>query len=160
MTRKALDNFRERLQECVINNGRHLSVVIFKSIWKEIASYVLFISERIFCVPCFVWFLLTFKMWELFLPHPVALAIGNKIKGFWNNPSSISTIHNDIHLPLQCQQTNSSKRNIGIWNSKYTIHNTHICWPVCTVHNPRCSVLLVTRSLNKLIQYGLWTMQC
>jgi len=66
MTRKTLDNFRERLQECVINNGRHLSVVIFKSIWKEIASYVLFISERSFCVPCFIWFLLTFKMWSYF----------------------------------------------------------------------------------------------
>ena len=38
---------------------------------KKIASYVLFINKRIFCVPCFIWFLLTFKMWELFLPHPV-----------------------------------------------------------------------------------------
>ena len=32
MTRKAMDNFRERLQECVINNGRHLSYVSFKSV--------------------------------------------------------------------------------------------------------------------------------
>ena len=32
MTRKAMDNFRERLQECVINNGRHLSDVILKSV--------------------------------------------------------------------------------------------------------------------------------
>ena len=32
MTRKAMDNFRERLQECVINNGRHLSDVTFKSV--------------------------------------------------------------------------------------------------------------------------------
>ena len=32
MTRKAIDNFRERLQECVINNGRHLSDVTFKNI--------------------------------------------------------------------------------------------------------------------------------
>ena len=31
MTRKAMNNFRERLQEFVINNGRHLSDVIFKS---------------------------------------------------------------------------------------------------------------------------------
>ena len=38
MIRKAMDNFRERLQECVINNGRHLSDVIFKSVWKKIAS--------------------------------------------------------------------------------------------------------------------------
>ena len=71
MTRKAMENFRERLQEFVINNGRHLKDVIFKSIWKKIASYVLFINKRIFYVPCFIWFLLTFEMWELFLPHPV-----------------------------------------------------------------------------------------
>ena len=32
MTRKAMDNFRERLQEFVINNGRHLRDVIFKSV--------------------------------------------------------------------------------------------------------------------------------
>ena len=35
MTREAMDNFRERLQECVINNGSHLSDVIFKSVWKN-----------------------------------------------------------------------------------------------------------------------------
>ena len=35
MARKAMDSFRERLQECVINNGRNLSDVIFKSVWKE-----------------------------------------------------------------------------------------------------------------------------
>ena len=32
MTRKAMDNFCERLQHCVISNGRHLSDVIFKSV--------------------------------------------------------------------------------------------------------------------------------
>jgi len=32
ITREAMDNFREQLQECVINNGRHLSDVIFKSV--------------------------------------------------------------------------------------------------------------------------------
>ena len=71
MTCKAMDNFRVQLQECVINKGRHLSDVIFKSVQKKIASYVLFINKINFCVPCFVWFLLTFKMWELFLQHPV-----------------------------------------------------------------------------------------
>ena len=35
MIRKAMDNFRERLQEFVINDGRHLSDVIFKSVWKK-----------------------------------------------------------------------------------------------------------------------------
>ena len=38
MTCKATDNFRERHQECVISNGWHLSDVIFKSVWKKIAS--------------------------------------------------------------------------------------------------------------------------
>ena len=32
MTRKAMDNFHEGLQEFVINNGRHLSDVIFKNV--------------------------------------------------------------------------------------------------------------------------------
>ena len=32
MTHKAMDNFRERLQEFVINNGRHLRDIIFKSV--------------------------------------------------------------------------------------------------------------------------------
>ena len=31
-TRKTMDNFRKRIQQCVINNGRHLSDVIFKSV--------------------------------------------------------------------------------------------------------------------------------
>ena len=53
MTRKAMDNFRERLQHCVINNGRHLSNVRFKSVYKT-ALYVRFINKRIFCVPYFV----------------------------------------------------------------------------------------------------------
>ena len=35
MTHKATDNFRERLQQCVINNGRHFSGVIFKSVLKN-----------------------------------------------------------------------------------------------------------------------------
>jgi len=32
MTHKAMENFRERLQEFVIDKGRHLSDVIFKSV--------------------------------------------------------------------------------------------------------------------------------
>ena len=35
MTRKATDNFRQRLQECVINNGRHLGDVIFNLLAPE-----------------------------------------------------------------------------------------------------------------------------
>jgi len=57
-----------------------LSDVIFKSIRKKFASYVLFINKSIFCVPYFVWILLTFKMWELFLPHPVYILLGLTLK--------------------------------------------------------------------------------
>ena len=34
--RKSMDSFRERLQVCVINNGRNLSHVIFKNVWKKL----------------------------------------------------------------------------------------------------------------------------
>ena len=37
-----------------------------------------FINKIIFHVPCFVSFLLTFKMWELFLPHYVACTGGDE----------------------------------------------------------------------------------
>ena len=36
---------------------------------------MLFIGKRIFCVPCFIWFLLPFKMWELFLLFTVYIYI-------------------------------------------------------------------------------------
>ena len=36
MTRKVMDNFRERLQDFIINNGRHLSDVNFKSFGKKL----------------------------------------------------------------------------------------------------------------------------
>ena len=42
MTRKVMDNFRERLQDFIINNGQHLSDVIFKSIWNKL-QYMCFL---------------------------------------------------------------------------------------------------------------------
>ena len=97
MTRKAMENFHERLQECVINNGHHLSDVIFKTVWKKIASNVLFINKRIFCVPCFVWFLLLFKMRELFLPHPV-----------YHVAASVNKETETTLLKHVCQKSNSA----------------------------------------------------
>ena len=69
MTCKAMDNFRERLQQCVINNDRRLSDVIFKCLKNCI---VFFISKWIFCVPCLVWFLLPFKCGSYFC-HPTVV---------------------------------------------------------------------------------------
>ena len=60
MTRKAMDNFRERLQLCVINNGRHLSDVIFESVLQT-ALHMLCINKISFCVPCFVWFFIALQ---------------------------------------------------------------------------------------------------
>ena len=42
MTRRAMDNFRERLQEFVINNGRHFNDVIFKSVSKNCILYAFY----------------------------------------------------------------------------------------------------------------------
>ena len=77
MTRKAMDNFRERLQECVINNGSHFSYVILK-VFEKMASYVLCKNKIIFCSFIISFgFYFPFKMCELYLPHPVYYSLNN-----------------------------------------------------------------------------------
>jgi len=70
MTRKAMDNFVNGFKIVSSITAATWAMLSLK-VFEKMASYVLFINKRIFCVPCFVWFLLPFKMWELFLPHPV-----------------------------------------------------------------------------------------
>ena len=94
-----MDNFRERLQQCVINNGRHLSDVIFKSVYKT-ELYVLCTRKRVFCVTCFVWFLLSFKMWELFLLSLYFETKGNVYQ------STRSKVLEDVTLPQQAIELN------------------------------------------------------
>ena len=49
MTRKAMDNFRERLQEFVINNDRYFSDVIFKNVRKKM-HHMCFLQTKEFFV--------------------------------------------------------------------------------------------------------------
>ena len=50
MTRRVIDNFRERLRQCVDNNGFHLTDLIFKTEWNRMALYVLFENKNTFFV--------------------------------------------------------------------------------------------------------------
>ena len=47
MTHRVIDNFRERLRQCVDNNGSHLTDLIFKTQWNRMALYVLFKNKNI-----------------------------------------------------------------------------------------------------------------
>ena len=42
LTRRVMKNFRERLQQCVANNGRHMSDLIFKTDFKKTVFNLLF----------------------------------------------------------------------------------------------------------------------
>jgi hypothetical protein len=35
MTNRVMENFRERLRQCIANNGRHLNDDVFKTQWKK-----------------------------------------------------------------------------------------------------------------------------
>ena len=71
---------------------------------------MLFINKRIFCVSCFFWFLLTFKMWELFLPHPVLHLI------------TLNHKHTHTHTfgRISLDQVSACRRVLYL-----TTHNTH-----------------------------------
>ena len=56
---------------------------------KKIVSYVLYTNKIIFCVPCLVWFLLTFKMWESFLPHTLFPVFTFYIEEQYSSPTQI-----------------------------------------------------------------------
>ena len=43
LTRRVMKNFRERLQQCVANDGRHMSDMIFKTHYKKL--FCMYFSE-------------------------------------------------------------------------------------------------------------------
>ena len=71
MIRRVIDNFRERLQQCVDNNGSHLTDLIFKTKWNKMALYLLFKNKNtllfiyIFCL------LFKLQMCQIILTDPV-----------------------------------------------------------------------------------------
>jgi hypothetical protein len=65
MTRRLMEKYRERLNQCIDNEGRHLSDVVFNF---KTALYMLSSFKKI---PFLVWFLLASLIGEFFLPHHV-----------------------------------------------------------------------------------------
>jgi hypothetical protein len=74
ITRRVMKNFRERLQQCVANNGRHMSDMIFKTHLKTVFMYFSEIYS-IFFLDSFFHFLYLFKLWQIFMPHPVQISL-------------------------------------------------------------------------------------
>ena len=67
MTSQVIDNFRERLRQCVDNNGSNLTDLIFKTLWNKMALYVLFENKNIFLFLYFIWLLLNLQMCQIIL---------------------------------------------------------------------------------------------
>jgi len=68
-----MDNYRERLHQCISIQGRHLSDVLFKTRWCKTAFWVLSRNKKTFAVSSLVLNLLASQIGDFFLPHPVDL---------------------------------------------------------------------------------------
>ena len=71
MILKVMDNYRERLHQCIDIQGRHLSVVLFKTRWCKTAFCVLSRNRKTFVVSSLVLNLFASQIGEFFLPHSV-----------------------------------------------------------------------------------------
>ena len=71
MTHRVIDNFRERLRQCVDNNGSHLTDLIFKTYWNRKALYVLFENKNPFLFVFFLCLLLDLQICQIILLDPV-----------------------------------------------------------------------------------------
>jgi len=73
MTRKVMDNYRERLHQFVNIQGRHLSDFLFKTHCCKTAFCVLSRNKKTFAVSSLVLNLLASQIGGFFLPHPVLI---------------------------------------------------------------------------------------
>jgi hypothetical protein len=94
MTRRALQNCRVRLQECIARDGKHLHDIIFKKKWRQLqnkmANIVLSYSEIKFWIGSMLPFLFTFQNREIILPDPVVHYAGKcKVDPVLNQLSTI-----------------------------------------------------------------------
>ena len=71
MILKVMDNYRERLHQCINIQGRYLSDVLFKTRWCKTAFCVLSRNRKTFAVSSSVLNLFASQIGEFFLPHPV-----------------------------------------------------------------------------------------
>jgi len=80
MILKVMDNYRERLHQCINIQGRYLSDVLFKTCWCKTAFCVLSRNnKKTFAVSSLVSNLLASQIGEFFLPHPVYIQNGFSI---------------------------------------------------------------------------------
>ena len=84
MTSRVIDNFRERLRQCVDNNGSHLTDLIFKTQWNRMALYVLFENKNTFLFLYFICLLL--KRDQIILPDPVPFIYIHRTSSFAQLP--------------------------------------------------------------------------
>ena len=68
---RVMDNYRERLHQCINIQGRHLSDVLFKTHWCKTAFCVLSGNRKTFAVSSLVFNLFASQIGEFFLLHPV-----------------------------------------------------------------------------------------
>ena len=83
MTRRVIDNFRERLRQCVDNNGSHLTDLIFKTYWNKMALYVLFENKNTFLFLYFICLLLNLQICQIILTDSVLLL--KRVLETWGN---------------------------------------------------------------------------
>jgi hypothetical protein len=66
MTPRVMENYWERLNQCIDNEGRRVSDIIVEN-----ALCVLFLIQTFFCILLTLVFILASIIGEFFLPHPV-----------------------------------------------------------------------------------------
>jgi hypothetical protein len=96
-----MENYRERLNQCINNEGHHLSDTIFEKHWLKTALYVLLKIKLFFCIFLGL-FLLASQIGEFFLPHPVLTKlhrVSHSKQKAWNDDIQCSA------PPWQCAST-------------------------------------------------------
>jgi len=68
---KVMENYRERLHQCINIQGRHMSDDLFKTRRCKTAFCMLSRNRKTFAVSSFILNLFASQIGEFFLPHPV-----------------------------------------------------------------------------------------
>jgi len=108
-----MDNYRERLHQCISIQGRHLSDVLFKTHWCKTAICVLSRNRKNISVSSLVLNLLASQIGEFFLPHPV-----------YNDVSNVVTLEINARCILYALLHNQSDFNKCNTRSTDSLHST------------------------------------
>ena len=98
LTRRVMKNFRERLQQCVTKDGRHMSDIIFKTHLKKL-FYVLFrnIFHFFFLDSFFHFFISLQIVWDLYAP-PCMSTLGRATDCVASNKCQLHTDVTNLSL--------------------------------------------------------------